>query len=68
MWYPRGKFTGLALFAALILFSIREWTLGFIAAGIGLVLHLAMGGNWRGFLASVIAILAFIGLITVLYG
>ena len=68
MWYPRGKFTGLALFTAIILFSIREWKSGFVAAGIGLVLHLALGGTWKGFLVSVIIILAFIGLIIIIYG
>jgi len=66
MWYPRGKFTGLALFVAIFLFAVDETLYGIIAGGVALVLHLAMGGKWQGFVTTVIIILALIGLFSIL--
>ena len=66
MWYPRGKFTGLALFISVFLFAVGETLYGLIAGGVALVLHLAMGGKWRGFATTVIIILAGIGLLSIL--
>ena len=66
MWYPRGKFTGLALFIAFGLFAT-----GYIWGGIGvgilaLGIHIIFGGSWQGFVTTTIILLAMIGLINVL--
>lgn len=66
MWYPRGKFTGLALFISFGLIAIGETLYGIIAGVIALFLHLAFGGNWQGFVTTVIILLAIMGLFGIL--
>jgi hypothetical protein len=65
MWYPRGKFTGIALMVSIFLFTVGETLYGIIAGVLALILRLAFGGKWQGFVTTVIIILAVLELFTI---